>query len=142
LVAGRGNGGADDGRDVPVAGRGMLNLDQKDDGTANGQAVANVAEPEAVFRCWERATGSTTAGLPKHPGVGHVATNLFAQQGAHNGADLLEANLLSVEVEESREDLWNQNGAHDAAPEVDHGVGDSRYHYAGAGNLEGGTDKV
>ena len=98
----------------------MRRAHQEDDHPGNGQQEPEIAQPEAEFR--RRAAGDA-ARAEGHPGVGGVAAELLAQEGADDEPEELQAELLRVEGELGLEQLGHFDGVEDAAEEEDHGVG-------------------
>lgn len=70
--------------------------------------------------------GMDFARTPVHPEIRQSTTYLFANNRANNGAEKLQAQLLSVEMELLPEQLGNFDRDHNAAEEENHGICDGR----------------
>lgn len=121
LIAHGGDGGADEGRHVPLV-RQVRELAQEHDVADHAEDEARVAEPETVFGRGALA-GGEFAGAALHPRVREDAAELFADEGADDDAGELVADLLGIEVEFFLEELGDFDRDEDRGEEEDHGVG-------------------
>lgn len=78
----------------------------------------------------------------RHPQIRHAATNLLANDGAHDDSDHLQAVLLRVEAKKLGKELWDLDCDHDACPQELHGVGDGGEDDARVSGVREGLDKV
>lgn len=117
LVSHSANGSANDGRDVPVSARRCLRADQEHNHTNDGQREAEITEPETELGL---SLAVNTAGSTAHPEIGQHAAHLFANHGADDHTQELEAQLLGVQLELLLEQLRHFDGCQNAAEQEDH----------------------
>ena len=126
LVPERRNPSPYNGRDPPLPLGRLLSADEKDNHAGNSNQVPEVAEPETEL-------GWGTAGIfgsvhevscTAHPEIRHDTAHLFAEEGADDEAEELEAELLRVEGEFLLQELWDLDRVEHGGEEEDHAVGD------------------
>lgn len=139
LVAGGGNTNTHEWCHI-VSGASIVELHQEDDKTNDAKCKAEVAQPQTVL--WPGAVATQLAPAHGHPQIRHAATNLLANDGAHNDSDHLQAVLLRIEAEQLGEELRDFDGDHDARPQEFHGVGDGGEDDARVSGVRERLDKV
>ena len=122
LISYGGDGNADDGSDVPLAGGGLLQTDAEEDQTDHGEEEADVAEPQSVLG--RRASSKFLSALV-HPEIADSAAELLADNKTDHDAEELETELLGVESELGDQKLRNLDREKDAAESEHDGVSDS-----------------
>jgi len=123
LVSDGGNGGTDEGCDIPLLG--VISLDEEDNVTDDAEEEPRVTEPKTVFR--KRAVASRhLAGLALHPEIRKNTSELFANDSTNDDTGELVSDLLSVEVVLLLEELRNLDSNKDGSEQEDHGVRSGR----------------
>lgn len=123
LVSDGGNGGTDEGCDVPLLG--VIGLNEEDNVADDTEEETRVAKPETVFR-QRTVTSRHLASLALHPEIGQNTSELFTNDSTDDDTGKLIANLLSVEVVLFLEELRNLDCDKNGSEQEDHGVRSGR----------------
>lgn len=97
-----------------------INLHEKNHKSAYRRCKTSVGHPETVLGRREPGSWPLQAA---HPEIAAPSAKLLAQHGADDYTNELQADLLCVEAEFRREDLWDLDGGEDAGEVEDDGVG-------------------